>query len=164
MHILLNVDHTAKRDKETIDIHYLDPGGTNFSFVTCISTPHLGRLPHVNPPAHAFSANGSKFAMAMACGGVSVLDIRNKVPLRTFMEPFKLAQRGQPHRFLQFSSGNSEKEVLVFLEVRLMTTFCYSYLSNRWSKSLACFNLPSCNHSCDRCDVVWDGRNAFLRV
>jgi len=34
----------------------------------------------------AFSADGSKFAMAISHGRVPVWDIRSKVPLKTFME------------------------------------------------------------------------------
>ncbi|EDR04832.1 uncharacterized protein LACBIDRAFT_304137 [Laccaria bicolor S238N-H82] len=38
--ILLNVD-ANNQPNETVDIHYLDPGGTNFSFVTRMSIPSL---------------------------------------------------------------------------------------------------------------------------
>ena len=47
MHILLNVD--SRYNSETIDIHYLDSGGTNFSFVTRLSIPVAEMLPR-RPP------------------------------------------------------------------------------------------------------------------
>ena len=109
------------RNNDTIDIHYLDPGGTNFSFVTRISIPFLSVTSLIEPPELAFSADGSKFAMGMDCSGVSAWSIQSKVPLQTFMEVFK--PRYQPRRWLQFSCGNSEKEILVFVEVCLMFTF-----------------------------------------
>ena len=123
MRILLNVDLGRYRDNETIDIHYLDPGGTNYTFVTRMSVPPLRVAPLINPPELAFSADGSKFAMGMACRGVSVWDIQGKVPLQTFTEgrlPFAVRQ---PERFLQFSSGNSGKEILAFVEVCLVFIF-----------------------------------------
>jgi len=75
-----------------IDIHYADSGGTNntnFSFVTCMSIP-TPRAPEYVPiaawaPELAFSADGSKFAIAMSSGRVSVWDIQSKVPLKTFI-------------------------------------------------------------------------------
>ena len=88
-------------------------------------------------PVLAFSADGSKFAMAMGRGRVSVWDIRSKVPLKTFMEVPKSAYHDRPVQYLQFSSGKLGKEALVFVEVCLMFTFRYPYLSNRWSESLA---------------------------
>ena len=68
-------------------------------------------------PVLAFSADGSKFAMAMNRGRVSVWDIRSKIPLKTF------GKEGQSVRYLQFSSVKLGKEVLVFVEVRRMFTF-----------------------------------------
>ena len=126
--ILLNVDKGQERHNDTIDIHYLDSGGTNnmnFSFVTRMSIP-IPRVPGTSPtlqaPELAFSANGSKFAMAMGCSRVSVWDIRSKVPLKTFMEaPKSDSDRWVP--YLQFSSGKLGREVLVFVEVCLMFTF-----------------------------------------
>ena len=73
------------RQNKTIDIHYLDSYGTNFSPITRLSIP-MPEPALFNVPELAFSADGSKFAMAMACGGVSVWDIQSKCPLRTFME------------------------------------------------------------------------------
>ena len=73
-----------------------------------------------NTPELAFSADGFKFAMAMEHGGVSVWNIQSKVPLQTFTE--RPSPKGfiQARRFLQFNSGNLGKEILVFVEVRLM--------------------------------------------
>ena len=75
-------------------------------------------------PEPAFSADGSKFAMAMSGGGlgVSVWDIQSKTPLKMFME---VPKDGDPRQVgnLQFSSGKSGKEALVFVEVCLMFTF-----------------------------------------
>ena len=72
----------------------------------------------------AFSANGSKFAIAMSQGGpgVSVWNIQSKNPLKTFVE---VPEYGDGRRVgnLQFSSGKSGKEALVFVEVCPMITF-----------------------------------------
>ena len=112
------------RRNETIDVHYLDSGGTTFSFVTCISfpapTPRERNL--LFDPELAFSADGSKFAMAMSHGGpgVSVWNIKN--PLKTFAEVPKYGG-GRRVGHLQFSSGKSGKEALVFVEVCPMFTF-----------------------------------------
>ena len=110
-----------------IDLHYLDSGGTTFSFVTCISFPapttQEGHL--VFEPELAFSADGSKFAMAMSQGGpgVSVWDIQSKTPLKTFVEVPKYGDGRRAIGYLQFSSGKSGKEALVFVEVCPMFTF-----------------------------------------
>ena len=76
------------------------------------------------PSELAFSADGSKFAMAMSQGGpgVSVWDIRSKTPLKTFAEVPKYGDIRRVEN-LQFSSGKSGKEALVFVEVCLMFTF-----------------------------------------
>ena len=114
------------RRNETIDIHYFDSGGTTFSFVTCISFPAAtGREAYpLFAPELAFSADGSKFAMAMSDSGpgVSVWDIQSKTPLKTFMEVPKYGDSRLVCN-LQFSSGKSGKEALVFVEVCLMFTF-----------------------------------------
>ena len=75
-------------------------------------------------PKLAFSADGSKFAMAMSQGGpgVSVWDIRSKTPLKTFVEVPKYSD-GRHVGNLHFSSGKSGKEALVFVEVCPMFTF-----------------------------------------
>ena len=119
MRVLLNVGSEDDRHNDTI---YLDPGSTNFSFVTRISLP-LAETPLCDPAELAFSADGSKFALGMACGGVSVWDIRSKVPLQPFTESLWPKHVFQHPRFLQFSSGNLGKEILVFVEVSLMFTF-----------------------------------------
>ena len=123
MHILLNVDMKNQRQNETIDVHYSDPGGTTFSFVTRLSIPPLRAAPLINAPELAFSPDGSKFAIAMGHGGVSVWDIQSKVPLRTFTEVPWPKNIYRPLRYLQFSRGILGKEILVFVEVRLMFTF-----------------------------------------
>ena len=111
---------------ETIDIYYLDSDGTTFSFVTCISfpapTPRERNL--LFDPELAFSADGSKFAMAMSQRGpgVSVWDIQSKTPLKTFVEVPKYGN-GRRVGNLHFSSGKSGKEALVFVEVCPMFTF-----------------------------------------
>ena len=76
------------------------------------------------PSELAFSADGSKFAMAMSQGGrgVSVWNIQSKTPLKTFNEVPKYGDGGRVGN-LQFSSGKSGKEALVFVEVCLMFTF-----------------------------------------
>ena len=115
------MDMQYGRQNETIDIHYLNSGGTNFSFVTRLSMP-AGRRSKESPET-AFSADGSKFALAMDGRGVSVWDVRSKVPLQTFMETPWPKELDQPQRFLQFISGNSGQEILVFVEVCLMFIF-----------------------------------------
>ena len=116
-------DLDRERQNETIDIHYSD-SGTNFSFVTRMSIPIPWGPESVKfdlqKPELAFSADGSKFAVATNVGRVSVWDIRSKVPLKTFTPP----QNNSYHiLYLQFSSGKGGKEVLVFVAVRLMFTF-----------------------------------------
>ena len=75
-------------------------------------------------PELAFSADGSKFATNISQGGpgVSVWDIQSKTPLKTFVEVPKYGD-GRFVGNLQFSSGKSGKEALVFVEVRPMFTF-----------------------------------------
>jgi len=127
MHILLNADLETGRHNETVDIHYSDSGGTSFSFVTRMSIPTVPRAPDsslISVPELAFSADGSKFAMAMARSRVSVWDIQSKVPLKTFTGvPHRSKYQDQSVRYLQFSSGKLGKEALVFVEVHLMFTF-----------------------------------------
>ena len=134
------MDQKKRRHNEIIDIHYSDSGTTNnmnFSFVTRMSIPipkgpKTSSLLPLVPSIPAFSAEGSKFAVTvMAHGGVSVWDIQSKVPLKTFMKVPKSDDNDRNVRYLQFSSGKLGKQVLVFVEVRLMFIFC---LSNRWSE------------------------------
>ena len=112
----------------------------NFSFITRMSIPMPG-LPEgasiFRKPLLAFSADGSKFAMAMSRGGVSVWDIRSKGSLKTFTEVPKSNYYHKPVWYLQFSSGKLGKEVLVFVEVCLMFAFQFPCLSNRWPELLA---------------------------
>ena len=72
----------------------------------------------------AFSANGSKFAMARSHGGpgVSVWDIQSNTPFKTFVEVPKYGDIRRVEN-LQFSSGKSGKEALIFVEVCPMFTF-----------------------------------------
>ena len=86
--------------------------------------PPAQEQPFFFAPELAFSADGSKFAMAMSQGnpGVSVWDIQRTTPLKTFMEVPKNGDRRRVGN-LQFSSGKSGKEALVFVEVCLMFTF-----------------------------------------
>ena len=121
--ILLNADMNGNRHNETIDVHYLDPGGTSFSFVTRMSIPPLKVTSLRGPSELAFSPDGSKFAMGMASCGVSVWNIQSKVPLQTFTKDPRPGVVFQSRRLFQFTSGNFGKEILVFAEVRLMFTF-----------------------------------------
>ena len=107
-----------------IDIHYLDSGGTTFFFVTSISLPAPMAQEQLFASEVAFSADGSKFAMAMSQGGlgVSIWNIQRKNPLKTFVEVSKYGD-GRLVGNLQFSSGKSGKEALVFVEVCPMFTF-----------------------------------------
>ena len=107
-----------------IDIHYSDSGGTNnmnmnFSFVTRMSIP-IAKRPSLQAPELAFCADGTKFAMAIGSGRVSVWDIRSNILLKTFMA-LKSDYGGRFVSHLQFSSGKSGKEVLVFSEVCLIS-------------------------------------------
>ena len=108
----------------------MDSGGSNFSFVTRLSIPVATRLSIpvadtllYKPPEFAFSADGSKFAMTLNNGGVLVWDIQSKVPSQIFTELPGPSINPKPQRCLQFSGGNLRKEILVFVEVRLMFTF-----------------------------------------
>ena len=78
-------------------------------------------------PEVAFSADGSKFAMAMDGGRVSVWDIQSKTLLQTSMKVPKSNHVDWRVDFLQFSGGNLGrnlgKEALVFVRVCLMFTF-----------------------------------------
>ncbi|EDR04723.1 uncharacterized protein LACBIDRAFT_330322 [Laccaria bicolor S238N-H82] len=120
-HILLNANLERNRRDETIDIHYSDSGRKNnvdFSFITRISLPIAG-VPKVlfqESPLLAFSADASRFAIAIGRRRVSVWDVRNKVPLKTFMEDPKSDDHDRHVRHLQFSSGKLGKEALVFVE------------------------------------------------
>ena len=118
------MDLKRGRRNETIDIHYLDSGGTTFSFVTCMSFPASPAQETLffSAPELAFSADGSKFAMASGRGspGVAVWNIQSKTPLKTFVE---VPKYGRFAGRLQFSSGKSGKEALVFVEVCPMFTF-----------------------------------------
>ena len=73
---------------------------------------------YLQNPILVFSADGSKFAVSTNPGRVSVWDIRSKVPLKTFIFP-----QCDYFQYIQFSSGELGKEVLVFVTVRLMFTF-----------------------------------------
>jgi len=99
----------------------------NFSFVTRMpSIPIRGEGSNIGlrSPTIAFSAGGSKFAMAMTHSRVSVWEIQSKVPLKTFMGILEFDFRIDAHlEFLQFSSGKLGKQALVFVEVCLMFTF-----------------------------------------
>ena len=101
----------------------MDSGGTTFSLVTCISFPAPPAQEQylLFAPELAFSGDGTKFAMAMV-RGVSVCDVQSKTPIKTFAEVPKYGN-GSRIGNLQFSSGKSGKEALVFVEVCLMVTF-----------------------------------------
>ena len=73
------------------------------------STTSYFHIPLLPP---AFSADGSKFAVAANNGMVCVWDVRNKIPLMV-----KETNRGAMVAFLQFSSGTLGREVLAFTEV-----------------------------------------------
>ena len=76
------------------------------------------------PSELAFSADRSKFAMATSEGGpgVFVWNLQSKTPLKTFVEAPKYGDIRLVCN-LQFSSGKSGKEALVFVEVCPMFTF-----------------------------------------
>ena len=90
---------------------------TGFNLVTQVPIPvtNTKTMPYRwSLPPPAFSANGSKFAVAAYDGTVSVFDVRNKTPL-TVKEP----DRDVSHSVasLKFSSGIFGREVLAFTEV-----------------------------------------------
>ena len=119
--ILLNADE----NNEAIDIFYSDTGDTdnmNFSFVTHVTIPNPNganrkgeRL--LGAPLLVFSADETKFAAGTADGVVSVWDVRSKIPLKVFVVDVPRNIHEWPIWYLQFSSGISGREVLVFMEV-----------------------------------------------
>jgi hypothetical protein len=91
------------------------------SFLSRISIPISKTLPEILQALEVeFSADGSKFAIAMDNGRVSVWEICDKIPLKTFVE---VLDYDRPVGHLQFSSGKLGKETLAFVEVCLMSTF-----------------------------------------
>ena len=92
--------------------------------IPILKRPKTSSLLPLVTPILTFSADGSKFAMTVTTHGrVSVWNIRNKVPLKTFMEIPKSDFNDVDVRYLQFSSGKLGKEALVVLVVRLMFIF-----------------------------------------
>jgi len=94
----------------------------DFSFITHVPIPNRNgtnrkeeRL--LGAPLIAFSADGTKFAAGTADGVVSVWDVRSKIPLKVFELDVPRNILQWPIWDLQFSSGISGREVLVFMEV-----------------------------------------------
>jgi WD40 repeat protein len=109
-----------------------------FSFVTHMSIPISWvedldiKIINLRYPELAFSTDGSKFAIVINGNRVSVWDIQSKVPLKTFMEFPKPDPDDPPVQYLQFSSGNSEKEVLVFIGVCVLCCLTQEW-APQWS-------------------------------
>ncbi|KIJ97180.1 hypothetical protein K443DRAFT_10093 [Laccaria amethystina LaAM-08-1] len=123
--VLLNPNLEQERHNEMIDIHCLDSGRTNnmnFSFVTRMSIPFpkaSETFPFIKIPVIAFSADGSRFSVALSGGGVSVWDIRSKLPFKTFTDFRDLISDIDDDLivlYLEFSSGKVGKEALTFVE------------------------------------------------
>ena len=90
---------------------------TRFNLVTQVPIPitKTKTMPYRwSFPPPAFSANGSKFAIAADDGTVSIYDVRNKIPLMV-KEPDRDMSRSVAS--LKFSSGILGREVLAFTEV-----------------------------------------------
>ena len=102
------------RIQQAIAMLHSGTANTGFNFVTQAPIPDTKPIiPYRwSYPPHAFSADGSKFAVAANNGMVCVWDVRNKIPLMV-----KETNCGAMVAFLQFSSGTLGREVLAFTEV-----------------------------------------------
>ena len=93
----------------------------DFSFVTHVTIPnHVGNnRKRLGALSLVFSADGTKFAAGTDDGVVSVWDVRSKIPLKVYeVDVPRDVPHGQwPIWSLQFSSGISGREVLMFVVV-----------------------------------------------
>ena len=100
-------------DGEVIAMLHSSSADTGFDFVTQLPIPFTTPKSDLLSIAPAFSADGSKFAVAANDSTVSVWDVRNKVPL--------MVKEHNPDVHvvdsLHFSSGALGKEVLALKEV-----------------------------------------------
>ena len=100
----------------------------DFNLVTQVLIPHTGPIRYRwSFPPPAFSADGSKFAVAANDGTLSVWDVRNKVPLMV-KEPDHDVLRVVS---LQFSSGTHGREVLAFVEVSQLCLHVIFFMLNK---------------------------------
>ena len=104
------------RAPEAIAMLHSGLANTGFNFVTQVPIPDTKPIiPYrLSYPPPAFSADGSKFAVAANDGTLSVWDVRNQISLRV-KEPNRDVRTTVA--FLQFSSGTLGREVLAFTEV-----------------------------------------------
>jgi WD40 repeat protein len=101
-------------DEDAIVMLHSDSANTGFKLVTQMLIPNTKPIRDrwfFSPPA--FSADGSKFAVAANDGTVSVWDVRNKIPVMV---------KGPNHDegtvvSLKFSSGALGREILALMEV-----------------------------------------------
>ena len=119
--ILLSADQS---DNGRIGLFHSSSGNTNkmdFSFVDNKRLPNPKNTNRREMPAWApslvFSADGSKFATATPDGVVTIWDAQNGLHLKVYVVEVPSRVTLWPISFLQFSSGISGREVLVFMEV-----------------------------------------------
>ncbi|EDR10514.1 uncharacterized protein LACBIDRAFT_293553 [Laccaria bicolor S238N-H82] len=99
-------------DKEVIAMLHFSSADAGFDLVTQLPIPFTTPKFHIPSVPPAFSADGSKFAVAAKDGTVSVWDVRNKIPL--------MVKKPNPDVHdvysLKFSSGTLGREVLAITE------------------------------------------------
>jgi WD40 repeat protein len=120
--ILLSADQS---DNGRVGVFYSSSGDANkmdFSFVDHKRLPNpknTNRREEMPAwaPSFVFSADGSKFATATPDGVVTIWDAQNGLHLKVYVVEVPSHVTLWPISFLQFSSGISGREVLVFMEV-----------------------------------------------
>jgi WD40 repeat protein len=102
---------------------------TGFNLVTQAPIPRTGPIhnPAIFPPP-AFSADGSKFAVAAEDGTVSVWDVRNKIPFMV-KEPDRNVTKVVS---VAFSSGTLGREVLAFVKVSQLCLGFILFMLNKF--------------------------------
>ena len=113
-------------DGEVIAMLHSSSADTGFDFVTQLPIPFTTPKSDLLSIAPAFSADGSKFAVAAKDGTVSVWDIQNKIPLMVKECNPDL----QDVDSLQFSSGTLGREVLAFTEVSQLSLDVIFFMLN----------------------------------
>ena len=103
----------VRLQEEVVAMLYSSSANAGFDLVTGLPLYFTPPKFALNPLPPAFSADGSKFAVAARDGTVSLWDLRNTHPLMV-KEPSR--QLHLVHS-LQFSSGTSGREILALTEV-----------------------------------------------
>jgi len=120
--ILLSADQSDNGGVHLFYSNSCDTNKMNFSFVDNKRLPNpknTNRRKEMPAwaPSLVFSANGSKFATATPNGVVTIWNAQNGLPLKVFVVEVPSRVTLWPMSLLQFSSGISGREVLVFMEV-----------------------------------------------